>query len=172
MHVGIANPHWRGKRSRHSRRMRNPQFYVSGKRSMDLAPSFESYFCNLSVIIATVTLHVVINNFICHQPLDISKLSQHADFSVLWKNRALSMWKTSCCQLTVIENRCNWIQYFQPEKLAWKWKFYIFLYSLSSQWVNCPNSLTDLVGNLAWYLSSKNEVSIMITRETAVFNLR
>ena len=34
MHVGIANPRWRGKRSRHSRRMRNPQFYVSGKRPM------------------------------------------------------------------------------------------------------------------------------------------
>ena len=32
MHVGIANPRWRGKRSRHSRRMRNPQFCVSGKR--------------------------------------------------------------------------------------------------------------------------------------------
>ena len=32
MHVGIANPRWRGKRSRHSRRMRNPQFYVPGKR--------------------------------------------------------------------------------------------------------------------------------------------
>ena len=32
MHVGIANPLWWGKRSRHSRRMRNPQFYVSGKR--------------------------------------------------------------------------------------------------------------------------------------------
>ena len=31
MHVGIANPQWRGKRSRHSRRMHNPQFYVSGK---------------------------------------------------------------------------------------------------------------------------------------------
>ena len=29
MHVGIANPRWRGNRSRHSRRMRNPQFYVS-----------------------------------------------------------------------------------------------------------------------------------------------
>ena len=27
---------WRRKRSRHSRRMRNPQFYVSGKRSMTL----------------------------------------------------------------------------------------------------------------------------------------
>ena len=32
MHVGIANPWWRGKRSRHSRRMHNPQIYVSGKR--------------------------------------------------------------------------------------------------------------------------------------------
>ena len=27
---------WRGKRSRHSRRMRNPQFYVSGKGPMEL----------------------------------------------------------------------------------------------------------------------------------------
>ena len=34
MHVGIANPRCRGKRSRHSRRMRNPQFYVSDKRPM------------------------------------------------------------------------------------------------------------------------------------------
>ena len=32
MHVGIANQWWRGKRSQHSRRMRNPQFVVSGKR--------------------------------------------------------------------------------------------------------------------------------------------
>ena len=34
MHVGIANPRWRGKRPRHSRRMRNPQVYLSGKRPM------------------------------------------------------------------------------------------------------------------------------------------
>ena len=32
MHVGITNTRWRGKRSRHSRRMRSPQIYVSGKR--------------------------------------------------------------------------------------------------------------------------------------------
>ena len=32
MHVGIAKPRWRGKRSWHSRCIRNPQFYVSGKR--------------------------------------------------------------------------------------------------------------------------------------------
>ena len=34
MHVGIANPRWRGNRSRHSRRMQNSQFCVSGKRSI------------------------------------------------------------------------------------------------------------------------------------------
>ena len=33
-HVGIANPRWRGKRFRNSRRMCNPQFYVSDKRPM------------------------------------------------------------------------------------------------------------------------------------------
>ena len=38
MRVGIANPRWQGKRSRHYRRMRNPQLYVSDKRS-----SGESY---------------------------------------------------------------------------------------------------------------------------------
>ena len=32
MHVGIANPRMRGKRYRHSGRMRNPRFYVFGKR--------------------------------------------------------------------------------------------------------------------------------------------
>ena len=34
MHVGIVNPRWWVKRSRHSRRMRNPLFCVSGKRPM------------------------------------------------------------------------------------------------------------------------------------------
>ena len=33
MHVGIANP--RGKHFRHSQRMHNPQFYVSGKMPME-----------------------------------------------------------------------------------------------------------------------------------------
>ena len=35
MHVGIANPRWRGIRSRHSWRMRTLQCYVSGKRPRD-----------------------------------------------------------------------------------------------------------------------------------------
>ena len=41
MHVEIANPRWRGKRSRHSRCMRKPQSYVSGKRPMNHKPSFK-----------------------------------------------------------------------------------------------------------------------------------
>ena len=40
MHAGIANPRLRGKRSRHSRRMRNPQFYLSGKRPIYM-PCYE-----------------------------------------------------------------------------------------------------------------------------------
>ena len=32
---GFIWSRWRGKRSRHSKRMRNPQFYVSGKRPME-----------------------------------------------------------------------------------------------------------------------------------------
>ena len=34
MHFGIANPRWWAKRARHTRRMRNPQFYMSGERPM------------------------------------------------------------------------------------------------------------------------------------------
>ena len=45
MHVGLAIPRWRRKRSRHSRRMRNPQFYVSGKR-----PIMPSLFTKRSAV--------------------------------------------------------------------------------------------------------------------------
>ena len=47
MHVGIAKSRWRWKRSRHSRRMRNPQFYVSEKRSM-LLHNHAGECCSLS----------------------------------------------------------------------------------------------------------------------------
>ena len=47
MHAGIANPRWRGKRSRHSRRMHNPQFYVSGKRPMPSQAKISPMFWNI-----------------------------------------------------------------------------------------------------------------------------
>ena len=46
MHIGVANPRWRGKRPRHSRRMRNLQFYVIGKRPMELCFSFWCWSCH------------------------------------------------------------------------------------------------------------------------------
>ena len=36
MHVGITNPRWWGRYSRHFQLMRNPQFYVSDKRTIEL----------------------------------------------------------------------------------------------------------------------------------------
>ena len=45
MHVGIANPRWWGKRSRQSRRMRNLQFCVSGKKLQ----SVRYWFCRLAL---------------------------------------------------------------------------------------------------------------------------
>ena len=44
---GFLWSRWRGKRSRNSRRMRNPQFYVSGKRPFPPQFKFEvSFRCN------------------------------------------------------------------------------------------------------------------------------
>ena len=58
MHVGIANPRWRGKRTRHSRRMRNPQFYVSGKRSMERVQNSSFECCNCMVSLNDMLLFV------------------------------------------------------------------------------------------------------------------
>ena len=40
---GFLRSQWRGKRSRHSQRMRNPQFYVSGKRPIVAADTWVQY---------------------------------------------------------------------------------------------------------------------------------
>ena len=50
MHVGISNPQWRGKRSRHSRCMRNPQFYVSGTEDAHGVHYSEYYLSDLTWI--------------------------------------------------------------------------------------------------------------------------
>ena len=47
VHVGIANPRYRGNSFRHSRRMRNPQFYVSGKSPTVL---FSLYTANTHIV--------------------------------------------------------------------------------------------------------------------------
>ena len=44
---GFLWSRWRAKRSRHSRCMRNPQFYVSGKRPIARTLYWSSYCCSL-----------------------------------------------------------------------------------------------------------------------------
>ena len=57
MHAGIANPRWWGKRSR---RMRNTQFCVSGKRSMDrISHKPPGYHPSLSWYIALPLNHPI-----------------------------------------------------------------------------------------------------------------
>ena len=64
MHVGIAIPRWWGKRSRHSRRMHNPQFYVSDKRPMPWRPqTHHEKLCehsSISITIAEQSLDVTV----------------------------------------------------------------------------------------------------------------
>ena len=56
MHDGIANPRRRGKRSRNSRRMRNPKFYVYGRRSIPVVTQSRSrQFSYLSKRIKSVS---------------------------------------------------------------------------------------------------------------------
>ena len=56
MHVGIANysgflsSRWQGKRSRHSWRLRSPQFYVSGKRPMLLFSVFSQLWISYVLV--------------------------------------------------------------------------------------------------------------------------
>ena len=67
MHVGIANPLWRGKRSRHSRRMHNLQFYVSGKRPICRTRYQICYYAHSTFILAITAC------------LETGHVSNHAD---------------------------------------------------------------------------------------------
>ena len=83
MHVGIANPRWWGKRSRHSRRMRNQQFYVAGKRPMTIL----EFQCRDPPFLVWVFIAVVVN--ICILQLTVLS-SQTIPFKVYyqlkWRN--------------------------------------------------------------------------------------
>ena len=75
MHVGITNPRWLGKRSRHSRRMRNPQFYASGKRPMTVMVTYfivKNQILKMHEIIDKV-LHI--SSDFCHERLWNGKLT-------------------------------------------------------------------------------------------------
>ena len=99
MHVGIANPRWRGKRSRHSRRMRNPQFYVPGKRPIEnwpakinLLPSLLlcsvcTEYCIMRYNFMVIHSHgspVHITGRLCREAIDLLQVGSQCFGHLLW----------------------------------------------------------------------------------------
>ena len=61
MHVGIANPRWQLKLSRHSRRMHNPQVYVRGKSPI-AASQLAAFVSDITAIHGPVLLTLFIGD--------------------------------------------------------------------------------------------------------------
>ena len=108
---GFIWSRWREKRSRHSRRMCNPQFYVSGKRPMWLAVSARSFITTLY----TVIRHRGRVTHIC-----VGKLSLPCDRcqAIIWTNDGISLIRplgTKYSELLmevhmfIYSSRCIWI---------------------------------------------------------------
>ena len=88
MHVRIANLRWRGKRSRYSRRMRNPQIYVSGKRPIAQLVMYASHTWRVSLSIYHIDDK---NGWLYNMPLPKQILpaaaTQHYDKSLYYVER-------------------------------------------------------------------------------------
>ena len=82
MHVGIANPWWRGKRFRHSRRMRNFTYLERGP--------FHSHWCTLSPGIRDYDTNSIAHTHANCQHSNVLKLSICAQ-SVVWHAKFISV---------------------------------------------------------------------------------
>ena len=74
---------WRGKRSRHSRRMRNPQFYVSGKRPMQRLP--------ILLMVRTVQCFVVFWYELIHSCPCVTAIQGSHEFNKNWQKYIISL---------------------------------------------------------------------------------
>ena len=90
---GLLWSRWREKRSRHSRRMHNPKFYVSGKRPMDMhmmrrgkqsvkhnstfkCARVSAWLCACVLIYAWDMVHEHHQHFVTHWMCDIAKIEK------------------------------------------------------------------------------------------------
>ena len=63
---GSPTRRWQGKRSQHTRRMRNPQFHVSGKRPMvSIRPAIICFGQNLDLVISIILTITTVSNESC-----------------------------------------------------------------------------------------------------------
>ena len=57
MHAGITKLRWQGKRSRHSGCMRNPQYYISGKRPMEVHSQWRVFWLHGNIRSQGISSH-------------------------------------------------------------------------------------------------------------------
>ena len=88
--VGIANPQWQEKPSRHSWRMRNPQLYVSGKRPMGPTHA-QCFLCYM---------HKVLVAFCCGH--SVGSWCYHcAHWPISFRVASISTWYGHYCPLQI-----------------------------------------------------------------------
>ena len=99
MYVGIAHPRWWGNRSRQSQRMRNPQFYVSGKRP---------------IVIFKYIIPKVKFRHLCYLPV-----KQNLVRNVITAVKLVIV--QQCCETTAamgLRDTCNMFTYWGRDKVA------------------------------------------------------
>ena len=112
MHDGIANCLiWRwcqGKHSRHYLRIRNPQFYASGKRPIDRVffgclPMWPSLL--LDAVRGLILPHCFVNTIVCQGPANLKG-------QFISQLRRLSPVQTCCFQSKIHSNSLLWLPWF------------------------------------------------------------
>ena len=105
MHAGIANPQWRGKRSRRSRHMRNPQFYVSGKRPMN---EWQHYMTSERVIYRWNEWIHLTCHYHSHGILYINPYPDGVAIECLWSVDGVHYFHRPECTLRCHSNLMEW----------------------------------------------------------------
>ena len=141
MYVRIANPLWRGKRSWHSRRMRNPQFCVSGKRPMQQQVVLDStlgfgYTRDLNLVI---TVPSYVPAYIIRRSYDQDVTKVHSKFlgiSVNSQELLLIKWLQPKMAPGILQ---NFHSIFIVKQSITDWYLIYILY-----WCNWTYSVTNL----------------------------
>ena len=138
---GFIRSRWRGKRSRHSRCMRNPQFYVSGKRPMILViidGIMTSWHGDAFRIIGSYSREPLVHRWYLSQRTCDAELD---DFSVVFLNE---LWnklldkQSSCWRFQTTCRSCDVIKLNEMMTVVWTIKRTVALmvcrYSISQKW--------------------------------------
>ena len=112
MHVRIANPQWRRKRSRHSRRMCNPHFYVSYKRPIHL----------LSLCCSMWSISSVNGSYIVTYNIRWSCFRRNMPLPICFKsNQSFSIFHVMCgLAMMIYEINCHGTDYDVLLRINWK----------------------------------------------------